>query len=122
MTDTERCEFCGETFAKGSTDLPFHWYCEHLDELDDEQFRAAWIEHNVRLLDSIDVDVPVAIPRDTWEDVVEASTDEADPKEVTPGDISKDTFSTSSTPSTTSRSRAGISRHPKSIRPNRTCF
>ncbi|PSP41086.1 hypothetical protein BRC68_15830, partial [Halobacteriales archaeon QH_6_64_20] len=67
MTDAVACEFCGETFAEGSTDLPFHWYCEHVDELDDEQFRAAWIEHNARLLGSIDVDVPVAIPRDTWE-------------------------------------------------------
>ncbi|PSQ31857.1 hypothetical protein BRD09_04555 [Halobacteriales archaeon SW_10_68_16] len=35
---------------------------------------------------SIDVDVPVAIPRDTWEDVVKADTDDADPNEVTPAD------------------------------------
>ena len=90
MGDTERCEFCGETFAEECTDLPFHWYCDHLDELDDEQHRAAWIERNVRLTGSVDVDVPVAIPRDTWEDVVEADTDGADPEDVTPGDISKD--------------------------------
>ena len=64
MTDAVACEFCGETFAEGSTDLPFHWYCEHVDELDDEQLRAAWVEHKARLWDSIHVDVPVTIPRD----------------------------------------------------------
>jgi hypothetical protein len=90
MTDAVACEFCGETFAEGSTDLPFHWYCEHLDELDDEQFRAARIEYSDRLWSSIDVDVPVAIPRDIWADVVEANTDDADPKEVTPADVSED--------------------------------
>jgi len=78
--------------ARGAPTCRFHWYCEHLYELDDEQFRAAWIEHNARLTGSIDVDVPVAIPRDTWEDVVKADTDDADPKEVTPADISKDTL------------------------------
>ena len=92
MMDTVTCEFCGETFAEGSTDLPFHWYCEHVDELDDEQHRAAWIERNVRLTGSVDVDVPVAIPRDTWEDVVKANTDDADPEAVSPADISEDTL------------------------------
>ena len=76
--------------ARGAPTCRFHWYCEHLYELDDEQFRAAWIEHNARLTGSIDVDVPVAIPRDTWEDVVEADTDGADPEDVMQGDISKD--------------------------------
>jgi len=76
--------------ARGAPTCRFHWYCEHLYELDDEQFRAAWIEHNARLTGSIDVDVPVAIPRDTWEDVVKANTDDADPEHVMPGDISKD--------------------------------
>jgi len=65
MTDAVPCEFCGEEFSEGSTDLPFHWYCDHLDELGDEQHRAAWIERNARLTGSINVDVPVAIPHDT---------------------------------------------------------
>jgi hypothetical protein len=90
MTDTVTCEFCGETFAEGSTDLPFHWWCDHLAELTDEQHRAAWVEHKTRLIGSIDVDVPVAIPCDTWEDVVKANTDDADPEAVSPADISKD--------------------------------
>jgi hypothetical protein len=42
------------------------------------------------LLGSIDVDVPVAIDRDTWEKVVEANTDDADPEAVTPADVSED--------------------------------
>jgi hypothetical protein len=84
------CKFCGEEFSEGSTDLPFHWYCDHIYELDDEQHRAAWVEHKTRLVDSISPDVPVAIPRDTWEDVVEANTDDADPEAVSPADVSKD--------------------------------
>ena len=92
MTDTVTCEFCGEEFSEGSTDLPFHWYCEHLAELDDEQFRAASDEYRDRLLGSIDVDIPVTVPRDTWEDVVAFDTDGADPADVTLGDTSKDTL------------------------------
>ena len=92
MSDTERCEFCGATFTKGSVDLPFHWYCDHIYQLDDEQHRAARIEYSVRLFGSIDVDVPVAIPRDTWEDVVRVDTDDADPEAVSPADISEDTL------------------------------
>jgi hypothetical protein len=92
MSDTERCEFCGEEFSEGSTDLPFHWYCDHLDELDREQHRAAWIERKVRLIDSVGVDVPVAIPRDTWEDVVASEFDDENPEDVTLGDVSADTL------------------------------
>ena len=45
MTDAVACEYCGEEFSEGSTDLPFHWYCQHLAELDDEQFRAPrWVD------------------------------------------------------------------------------
>ena len=92
MTDTERCEFCGETFAEGSTDLPFHWYCEHLAELDDEQFRAASVEYRTRLLDSIDVDVQVTIPKEAWEDVVTFDFDDENPEDVAPSDVSEDTL------------------------------
>jgi hypothetical protein len=86
------CQFCGEEFSEGSTDLPFHWYCNHIYELDDEQYRAARIEYSVRLFGSIDVDVPVAIPRDTWEDVVAFEFDDENPEDVAPGDVSTDTL------------------------------
>ena len=92
MTDTVTCEFCGEEFSEGSTDLPFHWYCEHLADLTDEQFRTASVEFHARLLGGIDVDVRVPIPRDTWEDVVAFDTHGADPEDVAPSDVSEDTL------------------------------
>ena len=94
MTDTERCEFCGEEFSEGSGDLEFHWYCDHPHEVvpGDGQFRAAQIEYSDRLWSSIDVDVDVAIPQDLWEDVVASEFDDENPEDVTPGDVSADTL------------------------------
>ena len=86
------CEFCGQEFSEGSGDLEFHWYCDHFDELDDEQRRAARIERSARLWSSIDVDVDVAIPQDTWEDVVASEFDDENSEDVAPGDVSKDTL------------------------------
>ena len=86
------CEYCGETFTEGSIDLPFHWYCDHFDELDDEQRRAARIEYNARLFGSINVDVPVAIPQETWEDIVAVEFDDENPEAVAPGDVTEDTL------------------------------
>jgi rubrerythrin len=85
MTDEPvRCRYCGAEFADES-DRDFHWYCEHLAELDDEQFRAASDEYNDRVLGSIEVDVPVAIPRETWEDVCERQG--VNPESTSPDDI-----------------------------------
>jgi len=88
------CEFCGREFSEGSGDLEFHWYCDHPHEVvpGDEQFHAARIEYSDRLWDSVDVDVPVAIPQDTWEDVVASEFDDENPEDVAPGDISEDTL------------------------------
>jgi hypothetical protein len=95
MTDTERCEFCGAEFIEGSGDLEFHWYSDHPHEVaaDDEQkIHEAVAEHHARLVGIIDIEVPVTIPWDTWEDAVEYDTDGADPENVSPADISKDTL------------------------------
>ena len=88
------CEFCGEEFSEGSGDLEFHWHCDHPHEVvpGDEQFRAAQIEYNDRLWSSIDVDVQVSIPQETWEDVVASEFDDENPEDVTPGDVSTDTL------------------------------
>ena len=95
MTDTVTCEFCGEEFSEGSNDLQFHWYADHPHEVahdGEEKIREAVAEHHARLVGIIDIEVPVTIPWDTWENAVEYDTDGADPKEVSPGDISKDTL------------------------------
>ena len=93
-TRGRRCEYCGRTFPEGSVDLPFHWYCEHLQELTDEQIKAARVEYKSRLLDAVDADVAVTIPEDTWADLVEYEfDDDVDPETVAPGDVSPDTLS-----------------------------
>ena len=89
------CEFCGEEFSEGSNDLQFHWYSDHPHEVanDDEQkIREAVAEHHARLLGIIDIDVPVTIPQETWEDVVTFEFEGENPEDVAPGDISKDTL------------------------------
>ena len=82
-----RCRHCGEEFAD-ETDRDFHWYCEHLAELDDEQFRAASAAYNDRLLGTIEVAVPVSIPRETWEDVCQYRG--VDPETTSPAEIEDD--------------------------------
>jgi hypothetical protein len=93
MTAAVSCEYCGEERGEefaDETDLAFHWYCQHLTDLTDEEFRAASNEYDARLLDSVNVDVDVTIPRGTWEDVVALETDGADPEDVTPADVDED--------------------------------
>jgi len=95
MSDNVACEFCGEEFREGSGDLQFHWYSDHPHEVanDDEQkIHEAVAEHHARLVGIIDIEVPVTIPWDAWEDVVEYDTDGADPENVSPADVSEDTL------------------------------
>ena len=95
MSDTVACEFCGEEFSEGSNDLQFHWYADHPHEVahdGEEKIREAVAEHHARLVGIIDIEVPVTIPWDTWENAVEYDTDGADPENVSPADISKDTL------------------------------
>jgi hypothetical protein len=89
------CEYCGEEFSEGSNDLQFHWYSDHPYEVadDDEQkIHEAVAEHHARLIGIIDIEVPVTIPQETWEDVVAFEFDDENPEDVAPGDISKGTL------------------------------
>ena len=88
------CEHCGEAFADERA-LAWHWFqVRGREELTDEQSRAAFDEYRRRAKErEFRVEVPVAIPSETWEYIVERERGpEADPAALSPEDFDHQTL------------------------------